>query len=409
MTAAASARFEPLTDAFRRDPYAAYRVLRADEPMCWASLPAAGFRGFWFLSRYADVVSVLTDNRFGRELRRVFPPEAFPPIPPAEQPLVEMMERWMVLRDPPQHTRIRRIVSRVFNSRVIADAKPHLNEIAHALIDQFEAQGRTDLVSAFAFPFPVIVVSRLIGVPAADAERFKVWSQGLIDAVDMMRTAEDAARGGVVARELTEYFRDLARRRRSGPREDVLSLLLHESDETGSLTENEVVATCVFLLFAGHETSANMIANGTLALLRQPHELARVASDATLLRTAVDELLRIESPQQVVFRHAMEDVTVAGRLVRKGQAVACGIGAANHDPEEFANPDLVDVGRAHNRHLAFSSGIHHCIGAALARMEGEAAFGALLARLPRLTLSSDDVQWGASVLFRRLKALPVEW
>ena len=391
--------FNPLLPEFHADPYPFYRRLREEDPVHQSPL------GIWVLTRYDDTVMVLRDPRFGRE------------------GMAELLEarlgagavrpantRDMLFRDPPDHTRLRALVSRAFTPRVVEAMRPHIQEIVDGLLDRVEGARGMDVIEDLAYPLPVTVICEMLGVPTADQDVFKQWSADIarsLDAAILPAGSEVITRGQEAGDALREYFRSLIAVRRTSPKPDLLSALIAAEEQGDKLSEPELVATCALLLIAGHETTVNLIGNGVLALLWHPDQLRALADDPALIPTAVEELLRYDGPVQRTGRMTMADVEIGGRRIPKGSIVAAVIGAANRDPAHFPDPDRLDVARRENRHIAFGFGIHFCLGAPLARIEGQVAIGTLLRRMPALKLVSDTPEWRESSVLRGLKTLPV--
>jgi pimeloyl-[acyl-carrier protein] synthase len=395
--------FNPFSPEFVADPYPFYQKLREIDPVHF--MPAANG---YFLTRYADVAAVLKDNRFGRELPAN--PAAHQELPEQLRPLFAMFGNWMLFRDPPNHTRLRGLVNKAFTPRVVDGLRPHIQEIADELLDEMAADGGPqDLIARYAFPLPVIVIAQMLGVPATDRTLFKDWSSVLARAIDANPSPEELAQGAHVAQQVADYLRDVVNERRRAPKEDLISGLIAAEEQGQKLTEDELLATCVLLLVAGHETTVNLIANGTLTLLRHPAALAQLRATPDLIVSAVEELLRFESPVQSTSRYALQDVELGGKLIRQGQQVIPVLAAANRDPAVFANPDQLDLARPNNQHLAFAAGIHYCVGAPLARAEGQIALGALFQRFANLALATEQVEWRQSLVFRGMRALPVRF
>jgi cytochrome P450 len=396
--------FNPWADEQRFDPYPGYARLRAADPVHWCPHIKPGA---WVLTRHADVTAAFKDPRFGRDVVRLLPPQLVPPVPQGQRSLFESVTRWMLWRDPPAHTRLRAIVGRAFTAKVAERLRPHARALAEGLIDAAAHRGGMDLIADFAVPLPCIVIAELLGVPVADRDRFKQWSYAVARGVDLNRPAAVVEAGSRAVDELGAYLRELFADRRRDPQDDFLTALLTPGENGDVLSEDDAVATCVMLLFAGHETTCNLIGNGVLALLRNPTEWERLRTDPGLRRTAVAELLRYDAPVQYAVRYAFETVTIGGKTIRKGQMVCLGMGAANRDPAVFPDPDRLDLARSPNPHVSLGMGIHYCIGAPLALAEAEEALGALLHRLPNLRLATDRLEWEDSMMLRGLKALTV--
>ena len=393
--------FNPMAPEFVADPYPTYHRLRAEDPVHQSPL------GFWVLTRYEDVVASLRDPRMIKEPIAAFVAARFGlPAPPLGMGLS------MLDRDPPDHTRLRGLVSKAFTPRVIEQLRPHIQQIVDGLLDRVQGDREMDLIEQFAYPLPVIVICEMLGVPVADHERFKGWGLDIARGLDaiMLPPASPVAERSVLARRaLADYFRGLIAERRRAPRDDMLSGLIAAEEAGDKLSEDELLATCILLLVAGHETTVNLIGNGSLALLRHPDQLRRLREDPGLIVTAVEELLRFDGPVQRTARIPSEDVTIGGKTIGKGEMVMPFIGAADRDPAQFPTPDRLDIGRTENRHIAFGWGIHFCIGAPLARVEGQIAINTLLRRMPRLALATAEPQHRQSLTLRGLTSLPVSF
>jgi pimeloyl-[acyl-carrier protein] synthase len=390
--------FNPLLPEFHANPYPFYRRLREQDPVHLSPF------GMWVLTRYDDAVMVLRDPRFGRE------------------GMADLLEsrlgsgtdvshtRDMLFRDPPDHTRLRGLVSRAFTPRIVEAMRPHIQEIVDGLVDRLEASHSMDVIEDLAYPLPVTVICEMLGVPVADQDVFKQWSADIARSLD---AAILPAGSGVITRgrearvALRDYLRSLIASRRMNPRSDLLSGLIVAEEEGNRLSEEELVSTCALLLVAGHETTVNLIGNGVLALLQHPDQMRALVDDPALIQTAVEELLRYDGPVQRTGRMATADAEIGGKRIPRGSVVVSVLGAANRDPAHFADPERLDIARRDNRHIAFGFGIHFCLGAPLARIEGQVAIGTLLRRIPTLKLVSDTPEWRESSVLRGLKTLPV--
>ena len=391
--------FNPMAPEFVADPYPTYRRMREEDPVHQSPM------GFWVLTRYEDVVASLKDPRMIKEPIQAFVAARFGlQVPPTG------MGMSMLDRDPPDHTRLRGLVSKAFTPRVIEQLRPHIQQIVDGLLDKVEGEPGMDLIEQFAYPLPVIVICEMLGVPVADHERFKGWGLDIARGLDAILLPPDSpvAQRSMQARHaLAAYFRELIAERRTAPRDDMLSGLIAAEEAGDKLTEDELLATCILLLVAGHETTVNLIGNGSLALLRHPDQRKRLQEDPGLITTAVEELLRFDGPVQRTARIPSEDVTFGGKTIGKGEMVMPFIGAADRDPAQFPDPDRLDIGRTDNRHIAFGWGIHFCIGAPLARVEGQIAINTLLKRKPKLALATDKPEHRQSLTLRGLSHLPV--
>jgi cytochrome P450 len=316
----------------------------------------------------------------------------------------------MLFRDPPDHTRLRALVSKAFTPRTIEVMRGHIQEIVDRLLDRALARGGMDVIEDLAYPLPVTVICEMLGVPVDDHASIRGWSADIarsLDAIGLPSDPSVAERGRTARRALADYFRALLPERRARPQADLLSGLLAAEEQGDRLTEPEVISMCLLLFIAGHETTVNLIGNGTLALLRHPEQLARLQADPALVPAAIEELLRYDSPVQRTARIASTDVELAGHRIARGTMVVTVLGAANRDPAQFAEPDRLDVTRRDVRHIAFGYGIHFCLGAPLARVEGQLALGALLHRAPGLRLAETSPEWRESSVLRGLKRLAV--
>ncbi|MEU5544113.1 cytochrome P450 [Streptomyces sioyaensis] len=385
------------------DPYPLYSRWRAQAPL--ARLDDR----LMVLTRYEDCAAVLRDGRFGH-------PEADDPRFAGRRPSLEVLVdddgrpvRGFLGLNPPDHTRMRALVSQAFTRRRVERLAPRIEELAAELFTAMErTQGPVDLIEGLATPLPVAVISELLGVPTEDRHRMLAWSHAVARALvpDFLLPPGAAEQEAQARREFTDYLRELVVERRRAPGDDLLSALVTVHDDGDVLTENELLATCTLLLIAGHETTVNLIGNGTLALLRHPDQLARLRSDASLTDNAVEELLRYDSPVQLTVRFALQDAEVAGVPVPAGSTLLLLIGAANRDPAAYEHPERLDIGRTPLRHLAFGQGIHFCLGAPLARLETQIALRMLLARAPQLRLAGEP-EWKDHITLRGLSRLPL--
>jgi cytochrome P450 len=390
--------FNPMDPEFLADPYPTYHRLRDEDPVHHSPMD------FWVLTRYEDVAAVLRDPRFIKEpLVSMVAARFGVSVPPG-------VGLSMLDRDPPDHTRLRSLVSKAFTPRVVEGLRPRIQKMVDELITRAEAVGTMDLIEEFAYPIPVNVICEMLGVPVEDHERFKGWSLDIargLDSVWLPPESEIPKRSGAARHAIGDYMRGLIAERRASPRGDLLSALIAAEEAGDKLSEDELIATCILLLIAGHETTVNLIGNGTLALLRHPEELRRLRETPGLITSAVEELLRYDGPVQRTARITSTAVTLGGRTIPKGEMVMPFIGAADRDPSQFPDPDRLDLGRADNRHIAFGWGIHFCLGAPLARVEGQIAIDTLVQRLPRLALVNDEPEHRQSLTLRGLTALPV--
>jgi cytochrome P450 len=397
--------FNPLKREFRRDPYPAYRALQAKDPFHRSRLV-----GGWVLTRYDDVSAVLRDNRFLADDRKLpFFAKNRKRLRDAGVLTEEEAGRdapTMLRSDPPDHTRLRSLVNRAFTPRAIESLQPRIEQIVAELLDPIAGEGAMDAIRDLAYPLPVIVIAEMLGIPPEDREQFKKWSDDVVGDVGLA-SIDDSRRAMEAFRALCAYLEPILQERRREPREDLLSALLAAEEAGDRLTMEEMYTMVTLLLVAGNETTTNLIGNGLLALLRHPEQLALLRDEPALIGDAIEELLRYDSPVQATTRFVVEDVDLAGHRIRAGHQMALLLGAANRDPSRFARPDEVDITRTNVQPLSFGSGIHYCLGAPLARVEGRIALGALLERFPNVRLATDDLEWNDNVILRGLKALPL--
>jgi cytochrome P450 len=403
-----------LEPEIRADPYPFYRRLRETAPVHWDA-SSAGSVGAWVLTRHADVMAALRDARM--TATRVGPPPIEEWLPEeyrrAARQVFGAMPHQLLFLDPPDHTRLRGLVSKAFTPRLVEGMRPRIRTRVETLLDGVFERRRMEVIEELAYPLPAIVIAELLGVPPEDREQFIRWSSDFGAFLDgSSLTPQEAMQALVGVSDFMDYFRDIIAVRNDTPRDDLLQALLAARERDDVLSEEELLANLVLLLAAGHGTTTHLIGNGLLALLRHPDEYARLCRDPELASTAVQELLRYDSPVQITGRTAREDMTLGGTEVKAGEHVTVILGAANRDPAVFSEPDRLDLARQENRHIAFGFGIHFCLGAPLARVEAEEVLGAVARRLPDLRLDfAEGVQpeFQPSVVFRGLRALPVAW
>jgi cytochrome P450 len=396
--------FNPWTPEFIADPYPFYHRLRAADPVHATPL------GFYVVSRHADVTTVLRDKRFGKDFVGRMTRRHGPQI--LDEPVYRSMRHWMLQLDPPDHGRLRGLVVRAFTARRIEDMRPRIQAIVDGIIDRIEDQGGMDLIDDFAFRLPVIVICDMLGIPAEDRPYFFLGSRGsgrLLDLVPL--TPDEIKQQNSFNLAITDYFHRLFELRRREPGDDLTSKLVQAEQDGDKLTNEELTANIILLFGAGHETTVNLIGNGLLALHRNPDQLRLLQSDPSLIANAIEELLRYDSSVQVTGRTTLDDVEdIGGMALPKAQTVICLLGAANRDPAVYADPDRLDIRRADVHPVSFGGGIHHCVGAQLARIEGEIAIGTLLRRLPNLRLDDiDHPDWRQTFVLRGLNKLPASW
>jgi cytochrome P450 len=400
--------FNPFDPVFRRDPVPSYHRLREEDPTHHSPL------GVWVFTRYADCLAVLRHPHASSDARNSSSFQDFFETLNGEdaEALSDMRRlRPFLFMDPPDHTRLRGLVAKAFTPRVVDGLRPRVQQLVDDLLDAVADRGEMELIEDLAYPLPVRVISEMLGVPPEDHETFKSWSRELARSLDpdFMVPADVLERRRQAVLAFNDYFRDLIAERRARPRQDLLSALIAAEDEGHRLTEDELLSTCTLLLVAGHETTVNLIGNGALALLRHPDQLARWRDDPSLARSGVEELLRYDPPVTMTARIALEDIEVGGTTVETGGQVILLLGAANRDPAQFPDPDRLDLARGQNHHLAFGHGIHFCLGAPLARVEGQVALSALMQRFPDLGLAADEPDYKENIVLRGLDKLPLRF
>lgn len=369
-----------------------------------------GMGGAWVILHYDDVISILKDPRFIKDLRKFTPPHDKQKNIEENTPVNKMFE-WlmnmpnMLTVDPPDHTRLRRLVSKSFTPRMIEGLRPRIQQIADELLATVLEQRKMDIIKDFAYPLPIIVISEILGIPTADRNQFREWTQ------ELMNASADPSQGTAVTATLEKfihYIEVLLNEKRQNPDDDLISSLVQVQEQEDKLSKNELLSTIWLLIIAGHETTVNLIGNGVLALLQHPDQMNLLRNDPSLLPSAVEELLRYAGPIMFASRFASEDMKMHGKKIRKGELVLLSLITANIDPQKFSYPETLNITREENNHLAFGAGIHHCLGAPLARLEGQIAFGTLLQRLPnlRLAIEPDQLIYNYSKI-RSLTNLPV--
>jgi cytochrome P450 len=382
------------------NPYPLYHRLRSEDPVHWDP-----FLHAWVVTRYADVVTVL--QHFSAN--RTPTPEQLTAMGLSRLvPLAQVLVRQMLFLDGPAHARIRGLAAKVFTPRRVETLRSHIQEIADNLLNAVQDQGCMDVIADLADPLPAIVTAEMLGLPTSDWRQLTSWSTDFAEALGNFQHNPDHAPHVLRSlEEMCSYFRVAVQEHRQHHGDDLICALLSAELDGDSLSEEEVVANSIMLMTGGQETTTNLIGNGTLSLLRHPDQFQKLQANPSLIHSAIEELLRFESPIQYTSRLAPDDVQMEGKTIRKGQAVIAVMGAANRDPERFPDPDRLDICRLDNRHLAFAWAAHFCFGAPLARLEGQISFEALLRRMPNLNLKPSPVTWRENLSFRGLVTLPV--
>ncbi|MFE9092999.1 cytochrome P450 [Streptomyces sp. NPDC007264] len=396
--------FDPWDPAFVADPYPAYAELRARGRVHYYE-PSDQ----WLVPHHADVSALLRDRRLGRTYRHRFTHEDFGRTapPPEHEPFHTLNDHGMLDLEPPDHTRIRRLVSKAFTPRTVERLGPYVRTLAGDLVSRLVAAGGGDLLTDVAEPLPVAVIAEMLGIPEADRAPLRPWSADICGMYELNPSEETARRAVRASVEFSAYLRELIEERRRKPGQDLISGLIAAHDEGDRLTEQEMVSTCVLLLNAGHEATVNATVNGWWALLRHPDQLAALRADHSLVPSAVEELMRYDTPLQLFERWVLDEIEIDGTVIPRGAEIAMLFGSANHDPAVFDAPERLDLTRRDNPHISFSAGIHYCIGAPLARIELTASMTALLERAPTLRPAAEPER-KPNFVIRGLRGLEVE-
>ncbi len=397
-----------LAQEVKRDPVAFFARLREQGPLLRLTAPF-GMGESWMVTNYDDTVAVLKDPRFIKDAQKILPPQAGQDAAGESASAIERFLTWrrdMLTVDPPDHTRLRGLASKAFTPRMIEQLRPRIQQIANELLDAMQAQGQMDLIADFAFPLPITVISELLGIPIADRQQFRIWSQTL---VTVPLEPESAAKNEILET-FVQYIKTFLADKRAHQGLDLTSSMVQAEERGDTLSEAELISTVFLLIIAGHETTVNLIGNGVLALLEHPDQMNLLLADLSLLPAAIEELLRYTAPVSMSSpRWASEDIPMHGEVIRKGEMVFVSLVGADTDPQQFSDPEVLDILRQENQHVAFGKGIHFCLGAPLARLEGQIAIGTLLQRLPNLRLASQPEQltWTQTPILRGLVSLPV--
>lgn len=397
-----------IPEAIQR-PYPIFAQMREETPVHWNE----SLKG-WLATRYQDVRSALMDRNLSVEKMHGFAARGHGDLQEKIAFLTKIIGGWMVFKDQPDHTRLRTVMQGAFLPQEIEKLRPRVEAISHQLLEELarkqSREGRVDLVWDYAFPMPAIVVGELCGVPASEAERLKYWADDIGKFVLQGRSTPDKYdRSYRALVECVEFYQELVTKERRNPHDNLVSRMIESPGVDEPLTDDEIVSTLVLLLFAGHETTTNLIANGMLSLLRYPEQLQLLQSDPSLIDTAVEEFLRIEGPAAVVVRLAVEPMELGGQRINEGERIFLALNSASHDSAVFENSEDLDVCRSDQKHMAFGMGIHTCLGAPLARLEGRVAFGMLLERFTDFQLVEPNVEWRDELITRGLKSLPISF
>jgi cytochrome P450 len=406
MTTETSEMDDMLTPERVADPYPFFAELRTHDPVHWSDRYRA-----WFISRWDDVFTSLRDPRFSSDrVKPVFDTKLSDEQRAARKPMFDILQHWMVFNDPPEHTRLRGLVNRAFTPKAIAALRPRIDEVVTSQIAEIRDRGSADLIRDFAFPIPAVVIAEMMGVPPEERDLFKNWSDSIMALVfgaAGVPGRREQAQASML--ELASYLQERVEYFRAHPAENLISDLIGAQEADDRLSDEEIVSTCTLVLFGGHETTTNLIGNGTRALLHFPEQLQRLVDNPDLIAPAIEELLRYDGPSKMEVRRAISDIELRGKTIREGDQVYFIQSAANRDPEQFDDPDGLDLARNPNRHCGFGFGIHYCMGAPIARLEGAIAIDALIRALPGLRTGPGGEVWHPTLISRGMQSFPVSW
>ncbi|MEC1597356.1 cytochrome P450 [Bacillus spizizenii] len=396
--------FHPHGKEFHLNPFSVLGRFREEDPVHQFELKRfGGTYPAWLITRYDDCMAFLKDNRITRDVKNVMSQEQIKMLNVSED--IDFVSDHMLAKDTPDHTRLRSLVHQAFTPRTIENLRGSIEQITEQLLDEMEKENKADIMKSFASPLPFIVISELMGIPKEDRAQFQIWTNAMVDTSESNRELTNQA-----LREFKDYIAKLIQDRRIQPKDDLISKLVHAEENGSKLSEKELYSMLFLLVVAGLETTVNLLGSGTLALLQHKEEFEKLKQYPEMIATAVEELLRYTSPVVMMAnRWAIEDFTYKGHSIKRGDMIFTGIGSANRDPNFFENPETLNLNRSPNRHISFGFGIHFCLGAPLARLEGHIAFNALLKRFPDIELAAalDDIHWRKNVFLRGLENLPV--
>lgn len=395
--------YNPLDPRFVTDPHPFLHRLRREDPVHWNPV-----LNVWVLTAYAEVFKALHDDRLSSDMRHWdhYKQFFFRGGDPSG-PVTQTFSKWMLQVDPPEHTRLRALATKTFTPRAVGRMRPYIDEMTHRLLDKVAGAGEMDLVNELAYPLPIAVVASMLGVPEEDHEKMKAWTEGMLPSFAPSMSAEALDNSNEAVTAFRDYFCNLVKKRSQEPRDDLLSALIAVYEAGDRLSEDELLSTCILLMFAGHISTTQLISDTILWLANNPEQLEMLKLDPGLIEGAIEESLRYTSPTQMVYRVALEDMEIGGKSVKKNQLVILSLAAANRDPAQFSDPDRFDIIRENNRHIALGHGTHYCMGAALGRLEGEVAVGVIVNRLPNIRVDHDSITREPNIIFRSLKSMRI--
>jgi cytochrome P450 len=388
-----------LNEKFIRNPFPTYNEIRKKDPIFRFLMPTGQYA--WIITKHKDATEILSDSRFITNFEQSHVDKQ--PIPPHR----EIISRNLLNVNPSDHRRLRRLVQKAFTPRMVENLRGRIDEISNELLDKVRNKGEMKLIEDFAFPLPIIVICEMLGVPIKDQDKFHKWSSILMEGVN---NPDFSKKSDKVLIEFVDYLKELIAQKRNNLQKDLISDLISVEDEGDVLTQHELYALIFVLIIAGHETTVNLIGNGILALLEYPEQKEKLQHQPELIHSAIEEILRYDGPVEVSnVRWATEDIEFKGKHIKKGEMILISFSSANRDSQQFPNPDQLDITREANNHIAFGKGVHYCVGAPLARLEGEIAIGTLMRRMPNLRLNTDfnSLEWRSGMIIRGLKEIPL--
>ncbi|MEH2162867.1 MAG: cytochrome P450 [Nostoc sp.] len=405
LSSAKTFKFNPFNREFRTNPYPTYHHLRSEEP-----LHRYFVDGDWVLTRYVDVKAVLKSGRVCSHDKPELIKEKNQYLQGKQRnlnSLASISNRLLFYMNPPDHTRLRGLVTKAFSLTVVEQMRPRIQGIVNELLGKVQNTGNIDIIADLASPLPVTVIGSMLGIPNEAQDQLHQWSNVLSRILDALVSLEEYEAMNQAINEFQEYLRTLVAEREKNPQPDLISGLIAAREQGDKLSEEELLSTCILLFATGEETTVNTIGNGMLALLRHPEEMEKLKKEPTLIQNAVEEILRYDSPVQLTNRIVLENIEIGNQTIKAGEKILLCLGAANRDPAQFPDPDRLNINRSENNHLAFGDGIHYCLGATLARAQAQIAINTLLQQFPNLQLASDNLEWRKNLALRGLTSLPV--
>ncbi len=388
-------------EVFIQNPYKIFSLIGENKPVAWVEFFQTKA---WLVTGFEEAEAALKDSRFIKEVRNIIPPEQLTSFPESVMPVIQMNRNMMLFRDAPNHTRLRGLVNKAFTPRMIERLRPTIEELATYLLQERNGEQNHELIRDFSYLLPMFVITDLLGVPKEDRDLFRKWSDAFVKFIDFNTTMEDLVMVSGDIKDAQNYFKVLISKRRLSPKEDLISNLIKVEEQAENLTEEELIATCILLLIAGHETTVNLITNGFYLLIKNPDQYDKLKNDLSLIQNAVEEILHYEPPVILTSRWVSEDMEFYGQSLKKAQFLLIALAAANRDERVVNNPNQFEVSRKYIKHLSFASGPHFCLGAPLARLEGQIALELLMKHVHQPSLTAEP-KWRTTIGFRGLESL----